>query len=202
MRGKVGLTALAVLALTVTATVGGASADPVAHTAGLKKCLKKAKQIQDPVKRKKAKAKCRKKFGTGTSGPVTGPGGPTGQTPLVRATLTWSNADNPNNTDVDLFAFDASGNRAGNGSNSIPFSTISPDVVGGAGTESFTDLAPNPLRPFSFGVCYKTGGSAHVNFTITYLTADGVTHTDSQFPGSTFHYDYPGGAPIPANYCP
>jgi hypothetical protein len=29
----------------------------------LKKCLKKAKKIQDPQKRKKAKKKCRRKFG-------------------------------------------------------------------------------------------------------------------------------------------
>jgi uncharacterized protein YfaP (DUF2135 family) len=121
---------------------------------------------------------------------------------LVRATVTWGQADNPNNTDVDLFAFDASGARAGNGSNAIPSSILSPDVTGGTGTESFTDLAPNPLRPFSYGVCYKTGGSAHVRFTITYVTSDGVTHTDSQFPGSTFHYEYPGGPTIPANYCP
>ena len=196
MRGKLGLAGLAILALTITATFGGAaSADPVAHSAGLKKCLKKAKAIEDPVKRKKAKRRCRKKFAIAPAP------GSIPSTPLVRATVTWSNADNPGNTDVDLFAFDASGNRAGNGSDAIPSTTISADVTGGSGTETFTDLA-KPLRSFSFGVCYQTGGSAHVNFTITYVTADGVTHTDSQFPGSSTHFDYPGGAPIPAGYCP
>lgn len=199
MRVRIGLAGLAGLALIVTAIFGGtAGADPVAQTAGLKKCLKKARAIEDPVKRKRAKRRCRRKF----AAPISGPGGPTGQTPLIRATLTWSNADNPGNTDLDLFVFDASGARAGNGANAIPNSQISADVVGGSGTETFTDLAPNPLRPFSYGVCYKTGGSAHVNLTITYITADGVPHSDSQFPGSTFHYDYPGGPAIPANYCP
>jgi hypothetical protein len=33
------------------------------NTAGLKKCKKKAKKIKDPVKRKKALKKCKKKFG-------------------------------------------------------------------------------------------------------------------------------------------
>ncbi len=61
---------------------------------------------------------------------------------------------------------------------------------------------PNAKRPLSFGVCYQVGGSVHAPFTITYVTADGQTHTDSQDPGSSFHYDYPGGAPIPTGYCP
>jgi hypothetical protein len=195
MRGKMGLAGLAILALTITATVGGASADPVAHSAGLKKCLKKAKRIEDPVKRKKAKKRCRKKFPTTSTTPAS----PTN--PLIRATLSWSNADNPNATDLDLFVFDTSGNKAGNGQDSIPNSTISTDVKGGSGTETFADTQ-SPLRSFSFGVCYKTGGSAHVNFTIKYVTADGVTHTDSQFPGDTTHFDYFGGATIPSNYCP
>lgn len=201
MRVKTGL-ALATVALVVTAVIGtSASADPVAQASGLKQCLKKAKKIRNAQARKKAKAKCRAKFGTGS--PVTGPGGPVpGQTPLVRATVTWGNSDNPNNTDIDLFVFDASGARAGNGANAIPNSILSPDVIGGTGTESFTDLAPNPLRPLSFGVCYKTGGSAHTKFTINYVTSDGVPHTDSQNPGSTFHYEYPGGPAIPSGYCP
>ncbi len=182
---------LAVVGLTASVTVGSvASADPLATTAGLKKCLKKAKKIENPVKRKKAKKKCRKKFA-----PAPAPA------PLVRATLTWNGSDSPD-PDLDLFVFDANGNRAGNGSNTIPSSSLSPDVVGPAGTETFTDNAPTPLRTFSFGVCYQVGGSAHTPFTITYLTADGQSHTESRDPGSSFHYDFPGGAPIPAGYCP
>jgi hypothetical protein len=41
-----------------------------------------------------------------------------------------------------------------------------------------------------------------MNFTITYVTADGAIHGDSQSPASSSHFDYPGGAPIPSNYCP
>jgi hypothetical protein len=195
-KGTLALALIATLALTITATVGGAaSADPVAQTAGLKKCLKKAKKIQDPVKRKQAKKKCKKKQGTT-------PPGTTTNTPLVRATLTWSGGD-ASDADLDLFAFDASGNRAGNGSDTIPLSTLSPDVTGQAGSETFTDQAFNQHRGFSFAVCYTVGGSAHTPFTITYVTADGATHTDSQNPGSSFHYDYPAdGVPIPSGYCP
>jgi hypothetical protein len=195
-KGTLGLALIATLALTITATLGGAaSADPVAQTAGLKKCLKKAKRIQDPVKRKKAKKKCRAKFGSPTTT------GPT-PAPLVRATLTWSGGD-ASDADLDLFVFDVNGNRAGNGSDAIPSSSLSPDVTGTAGTETFTDLDFNLKRGFSFGVCYTVGGSAHTPFTITYITADGATHTDSQNPGSSFHYDYPAdGVPIPSGYCP
>jgi hypothetical protein len=63
------------------ATQQADGAGPVAHTAGLKKCLKKAKQIQNPVKRKKAKKKCHLKFG---SAPGTG----TGSNPLANCTAT------------------------------------------------------------------------------------------------------------------
>ena len=105
---------------------------------------------------------------------------------------------------MDLFVFDADGNRAGNGSNTIPLSSITPDFSGPAGSETFTDslFTPQAARDLSFGVCYTVGGSVHTPFTITYVTADGVVHGDSQNPGSSFHYDYPGGAPIPSGYCP
>ena len=191
-RGLAGLGLLAILALAiclVAGSAGSATGDPIARTAGLKKCLKKAKKIQDPVKRKKAKKKCRKKFAS------------VAPAPLVRATLTWSGGDAPD-ADLDLFVFDASGNQAGNGSDTIPSTTLSLDVRGVSGTETFTDMAPKPLRAFSFGVCYKVGGSAHTPFTITYITTDGVTHTDSQNPGDSFHYNYPDGPTIPSNYCP
>ena len=57
-------------------------------------------RISDPVKRKKAKKRCRKKFAV--ISPIS----------LVRATLTWD-ATNPGgggNIDLDLWVFDSSGN--------------------------------------------------------------------------------------------
>jgi hypothetical protein len=175
---------MAVAALTITATVAAmASASDGTAVAAKKKCKKKHAASAKKKKCKKPKA----------------------QPPVVRATLTWGPTDedpSADDADLDLFVFDANGNRAGNGSDTIPQSTLSPDITGRSGTETFTDLASNQHRPLSFGVCYTVGGSVHTDFTITYMTADGVTHTDSQRPGSSFHYDYPGGAPIPSGYCP
>ena len=182
-KGLLGLALLAILALTITTVGATATASGGSAVAAKKKC----KKIKNKAKRKK----CKKKQQQQQQQPA----------PLVRATLTWTGGD-ANDADLDLFVFDANGNRAGNGSDTIPSSTISTDASGTAGTETFTDLAPQPLRSFSFGVCYTVGGSAHTPFTITYITADGVSHTDSQNPGSSFHYDYPGGAPIPSGYCP
>jgi hypothetical protein len=119
--------------------------------------------------------------------------------------LNWSNGGS-DDVDMDLFVFDASGQQAGNGSDTIPSSTLSPDLTGPAGSETFTDLAFNQKRPLSFGVCYTVGGSVHTDYTITYVTADGVSHTDTRAGdnslGSSDHVDYPGGAPIPTGYCP
>ena len=186
MRGNKGilwLALIAALAIGTTTVVASAGASSGGAVAAKKKCKKK--------KVSSAKKKCKKK--------QTPPG--TTNTPLVRATLTWQNGG-ASDVDMDLFAFDANGNRAGNGSDTIPLSTLSPDVTGPQGTETFTDQAFNQKRALSFGVCYTVGGSVHTEFTITYVTADGATHTDSQNPGSSFHYDYPGGAPVPSGYCP
>ena len=77
-RNRPAVLVTAVLSLTlVAALTTSASGDPVAHAAGLKKCLKKAKQISDPDKRKKAKRRCRAKFGAApvpTPAPVPAPG--------------------------------------------------------------------------------------------------------------------------------
>jgi hypothetical protein len=48
------------------------------------------------------------------------------------------------------------------------------------------------------------------SYTITYVTSDGVTHTETngdgspgiQRLGSKAHVNYPGGAPIPDDCCP
>lgn len=178
--GTLGLALLAALTLVI-----GGVAGPVASAAGgestatvaKKKCKKKGKKKKGCKKKKKAQA------------------------PVVRATITWTEAGS-DDADLDLFVFDAAGNVSRPGSSGIPQSTISADQQGPAGSEKFTDLNFRAKRPLSFGVCYQVGGSVHAPFTITYVTADGQTHTDSQDPGSSFHYDYPGGAPIPTGYCP
>jgi hypothetical protein len=104
---------------------------------------------------------------------------------------------------MDLFVFDAEGNRAGDGSNTIPLSSITSDVSGPAGFETFTDslFTPQAARDLSFGVCYSAGVPAHTDFTLTYVTADGVIHGDSQSPETTTRFVYPGGAPIPSGFC-
>jgi hypothetical protein len=181
------LVALVALLVGVVAA-GPASGDPVAGAAK-KKCKKGFKKVK-----KHGKVKCKKK----AKPPA----------PVVRATLTWHDGGAAD-VDMDLYVFDSSGSRAGNGSNAIPLSSLSPDVTGPAGQETFTDnlFTPQAARDLSFGVCYTVGGSVHTPYSITYVTADGVSHTDNSRNGddslgSAGHVDYPGGAAIPAGYCP
>jgi hypothetical protein len=176
------LAACIVAALALAITIAGtATAAPGASKAA-KKCKKRHSTKKKKCNKRRADAR---------------------PSPVIRATLTWSNGG-ADDVDMDLFVFDADGNRAGNGSNTIPLTSMTPDFSGPAGNETFTDslFTPQAARDLSFGVCYTVGGSVHTPFTLTYVTADGVVHGDSQNPGSSFHYDYPGGAPIPAGYCP
>jgi hypothetical protein len=184
------LVSIAALAVAVTAGPAMSASGGHAETAK-KKCKKKSKSSAEAAKKKKCKKKKKKSVA-----------------PVVRATLNWSNGG-ADDVEMDLFVFDASGHQAGNGSNTIPSSTLSPDVAGPAGSETFTDLAFNQKRPLSFGVCYMVGGSVHTDYTITYVTADGVGHTETRADdgtppnlGSSAHVNYSGGAPIPDNYCP
>ena len=184
-RGPMGLLVLAIFAMTITLTASAAVSAPdgTAVMAKTKRCKKR----HSAKKRKCRKRKMR------TDAP---------RLPVIRATLTWSNGG-ADDVDMDLFVFDGDGNVAGNGSNAIPMTTLSPEVSGPAGSESFTDslFTPEAARDLSFGVCYQVGGSVRTDFTLTYVTADGDVHGDTQNPGSAFHFDYPGGAPIPAGYC-
>jgi hypothetical protein len=179
-RGLIGLMILAIFALTIGTESATASA-PGGAVAAKKKC-KKPHFAKKKCARKKRKADAP-------------------NSPVIRATLSWGIG--ASDADVDLYAFDADGGQAGNGSNTIPLSSFSGDVSGSAGSETFTDalFTPQAARDLSFGVCYSAGGSVHPTFTITYLTADGVIHGDTQSPGSSSHFDYPGGAPIPSGYC-
>jgi hypothetical protein len=181
-KGLIGLMVLAILAATI-----GTAEDATASVPGVGAAKKKCKKPH-------AKKRCKKKGRRRADAP---------QLPVIRATLTWFNQD-ARDVDADLFVFDASGNRAGNGSNTIPLSSLTGDVSGSAGSETFTDglFTPQAVRDLSFGVCYSGRGPAPTNLTITYVTADGGIHGDSQRPRLDSHFDYPGGAPIPDDYCP
>src|SRR3954447_3571316 len=120
-KGILGLAVIAALALAITTSGAAAGASGGNAVVAKKKCKKHKKQA-DSAKKKK----CKKKK---TVGPVS----------IVRATLSWTPEDT-DEFDFDLHVFDASGNRAGNGSDTIPSSTLSPDLLGPTGTETFTDL--------------------------------------------------------------
>ncbi len=193
MRRNKGLVLLALMALgafMITATVGGSASASGGNAVAAKKKCKKKKKKNHASSAKKKRCKKRKK-----SPPVS----------VVRATLNWSNGG-ADDVDMDLFVLDSSGRMAGNGSDAIPASDLSPDLTGPAGTETFTDLNAKQHRPFSFGVCYTVGGSVHTDYTITYVTSDGVSHTDTRAGdtslGSSGHVDYPAdGVAIPTGYC-
>jgi hypothetical protein len=198
----------ALMALLAIALVGGtigasASANGGASAAKKKKRCPAGTHKVVVKKHGKKKKKCV---------PNTNGGGNGSHTSLVRATLTWSNGG-ASDVDMDLFVFDGSGNVAGDGVDNIPNSSMSPDIPGPAGTQTFTDQAFDLKRPLSFGVCYQVSGSVHTDFTITYVTADGQTHTETRAddnsltggkdsPGSAAHFNYPGGPTIPSTYCP
>src|SRR3982750_640068 len=91
---------VAALALPIT-IAGTATAAPGASAAAKKKCKRKYS----------AKKKCKKKRMSSVT-----------RSPLIRATLTWSNGGAAD-VDMDLFVFDGNGGVAGDGSNTIPFSS-------------------------------------------------------------------------------
>ena len=180
-RGLIGLLILAIFAVTIGGTASATASAPDGAAAAKTKCKK----------RHSAKKKCARKKRKADAP----------NSPVIRATLAWGIG--ASDADVDLYAFDANGGQAGNGSNAIPLSSLSGDVSGSAGSETFTDslFSTQAVRDLSFGVCYFAAGPVRPTFTITYLTADGAIHGDTQSPGSSSHFDYPGGAPIPSGYC-
>jgi hypothetical protein len=123
--------------------------------------------------------------------------------PLVRGTITWNEA-----TDVDLHAYDSSGNHSGwvgpppgGIVQGIPNSTHSPDADGVYGkSESFTDniflKGATTNREFTFVGCFY--GTATGTF--TGVTAAGVVTNlpFSEGPNpSSIVYQVPGGPPQP-----
>ncbi|MGA8217886.1 MAG: hypothetical protein WB771_04930 [Solirubrobacterales bacterium] len=199
-KGILGLALLALLALTITATVG-AAASASGGTAVVakkkKKRCKKKKKKHSATSAKKKKKKCKKKKQQQQQPPQT----PATPVSAVRATLTWTGG--ADNTDYDLYVFDPSGSFGRAASNPIPSSTFSPNAVGPTGNETFTDLDFGQHRAFAFGVCYQDGGSNPVTYSIDYVTADGAHHTDSQTGEEGFNARYSGGAPAMNTFtCP
>jgi hypothetical protein len=109
MRGTKGILAVAIVAaLAVTITAAGATAGASSGSAVAAKKCKKHKKQADSAKKKR----CKKRKHVP---PVS----------VVRATLNWSNGG-ADDVDMDLFVFDGQGRQAGNGTDAIPASDLSP----------------------------------------------------------------------------
>jgi len=128
--------------------------------------------------------------------------------PLVRAKLTWSGGTA--SSEVDLHAFDATGNHTGwvNPSsgvvNGIPNAVHSGDVSGASGAETFTDnifvIGGKANREFSYVACVYAPEASSVTF--TGVASTGQVTTLSVGPGET-SFTAPGGPAVPAGFiCP
>jgi hypothetical protein len=192
-KGLLGLALLAILALTIGATVGATASASGGHAVAAKKKCKKKKHAASAKKKK-----CKKKKNGG------GGGGGTTNTPLVRATLTWSAGGD--STDYDLYVFDPSGATGRAGSDPISNSSFSANAKGTPGTETFTDLNFGAHRAFAFGVCHQDGGNDGSTYSIDYVSASGVHFTDTQAgtgDGYNARYSDGGGAPATNTFtCP
>src|SRR3954469_10807841 len=110
----------AALAFAIASDATIATAGPGMSASAKKRCTKKHAS-------KKKKKKCNQNRKSAAT-----------RSPVIRATLTWGNGA-ADDVDMDLFVFDADGNAAGDGSDTIPMSSITPDFSGRAGFEQFTD---------------------------------------------------------------
>jgi hypothetical protein len=169
--GRIAVVALLGLTLAlVGVSAGQASSRGAGHAvvAKKKKCKKKKHRSASSAKKKKCKKRVHHVV---LPAPAS----------LVRGTLTWSA-----NNEVDLHAFDSSGNHAGwdfsldGVVNNIPNARHSGDVGPGGGTESFTDdiyvLGGPSNREFSFVACLYDGpGGADYNATFTGVSANGTS---------------------------
>jgi hypothetical protein len=161
-KGILGLVLLLAVALVVSVPAGsvaGTGGDNAA-AAKKKKCKKKKPHA---AKKKKCKKKKKKQ-----PAPVS----------IVRATLNWSGGGD--STDYDLYAFDPGGATGSVLSNPIASTAFSPNATGSSGSETFTDLDFGQHRAFAYGVCKQAGSNDGSSYTIQYVTADGVQHTDTQ----------------------
>ena len=183
---------VAIGALSVAMTVGPAAGASGGHAVAAKKKCKKKKSKSSAESAKKKKCKKKKKA----------------VAPVVRATLNWSNGGS-NDVDMDLFVFGASGHRRATAPTRSPRApSLRTSLVRLEARRSPTWRSTRS-GTLSFGVCYMVGGSVHTDYTITYVTADGVTHTETRADdgnppslGNSAHVNYPGGTSIPSDYCP
>jgi hypothetical protein len=194
--GRIGLAALLGLTLAlVTVSAGHASNPGAGHAvAAKKKCKKKGKKSATAAKKKK----CKKVHHIVLPAPA----------PLVRATLVWGSGP-----EVDLHAFDPSGNHAGwdfgvNGViNNIPSAHHNGDIGPSGGTESFTDdiyvLGGPANREFSFVACLYDGPSPS-DYTATFTgVSKGGTTTTLTLDGTpsngpdVYTLTVPGGPAVP-----
>jgi hypothetical protein len=183
---------VALLGLTVAFGAGTAIASSSGDTvavAAKKKC-KKAKKGAVSAKKKKCKKHA-----------LPPPA------PLTRATISWPAGQG----DVDLHAFDASGNQSGFVGpptnaivQGIPNSTHSPDSTDG-GSESFTDnifVVGGPAnREFSYVICFYDAAS--VTFTGVTRTGASSSLVINGTMNSAHTVTTSGGPPIPSAFaCP
>jgi hypothetical protein len=190
----------ALLALTLVVTAGSAGAAGAGHAVAAKKKCKKKRSFQSAKKRKCKKKKAPQQAPQPT--PVQIPG------PLVRATISWPAGE------VDLHAFDASGNRSGIAfpcssnpcpiTEGIPNATHSVDSNNG-GSETFTDLifvqGGTANREFAYGVCWYT--TATVNVTLVNRAGQSQTIPITDTPGGGHTLSTPTGPQVPSSFtCP
>jgi hypothetical protein len=193
--GRIGIVALLGLTLALaTVAAGQARAGRPGHAvaAKKKKCKKKGKKSAAAAKKKKCKKVHRVVL------PAPGP--------QVRATLAWSANDQ-----VDLHAFDASGNHAGwdynvnppDGSlvNNIPNARHNGDIGPSGGTESFTDdiyVVGGPSnREFSYIAClYASPSPSAYTATFSLVARDGTNASRALDGPSVWVLTVPGGPVI------
>jgi hypothetical protein len=196
--GRIVLVALLGLTLAlVTVSAGHAGAG---HAVAAKKKCKKKKNRSASA----AKKKCKKKKKKLQPVPV-----PT-SAPLVRGTLTWSADD-----EVDLHAFDPSGNHAGwdynvnppFGSlvNNIPNARHNGDRGFGGPSESFTDdifvVGGSSNREFSYVACLYDSGDVPYSATFTGVTASGQSSSVPLDGPGFYTLTTPNTPPVPFNPC-
>ncbi len=182
------LIAATVLVGTISASAGAAN-DSRAVVAK-KKCKKKKKKGVTAAKKKKCKHK------------LSIPG------PIVRATISWPGGE------VDLHAFDSSGNRSGIAfpcasnpcamSEGIPNAVHSPDANNG-GSESFTDnifvRGGSANREFAYAVCFYD--NAHVTFTGVNRLGQSQSIPIDGLAGEGHAVTVAGGPAVPSSFaCP
>jgi hypothetical protein len=177
---------------TVAASAGAAGGGDARAVVAKKKCKKKKKGVRSAKKKK-----CKKKH------VLTIPG------PIVRATITWPAGE------VDLHAFDSSGNRSGIAfpcssspcaiTEGIPNATHSPDS-GNGGSENFTDnifvKGGSANREFAYAVCFYTDTT--VSFTGVNKFGQSQTLPVTGTAGDGTHtLTVTGGPPVPSTFgCP